>query len=117
MSDKPIYVEAMEVIAELKVIAKEKAGEIAALKAERDSLKGEAAAWEKSFNIEWEQAEKLTAENEILKQNIQMHWKQHEEMKAERGNLRMALVNIKMLHHPDTDAHQIAQAALKEVDT
>ncbi len=34
--------------------------EIAKLKAEIEKIKGEAEAWEKSFNIEWERLERLT---------------------------------------------------------
>lgn len=38
------------------------------MKAEHEKLKGEASAWEKSFNIEWEQLDHLTAvinDNEV----------------------------------------------------
>jgi len=52
----------------------------------------------------------MTAENEILKQNIQMHWKRHEEMKAEVERLREALKEIDGW----SNAIKLAQAALKE---
>ena len=61
MSDKPIYVEAMEVIADLKVIAKEKAGEIAALKAENEKLK---KRWE--YKAVMDADEKLSKQAEVI---------------------------------------------------
>ncbi len=58
---KDMDIERLDALAfeRLQIIA-EQAQQIATLKAENEKLKGEAMAWEKAFNIEWERLERLT---------------------------------------------------------